>query len=97
MRERVLGTMMSKPTENIVEFPLLKEVNADEATQIAMRIGAKQGIILFECPCGCGKVKSIEIGEPSVRDLLFFAENLRNYAMEEYIDEVESGGYDEIS
>ena len=84
-------------SENILEFPLIKEVDADEATQIAMRIGAKQGIILFECPCGCGKMKSINIGEPNVRDLLFYAENLRNYAMEEYIDEIESAETDEIS
>lgn len=83
-------------SENIVEFPLIKNVDADEGLAVALRLGAKQGVIIYECPCGCGKVKSLEIGEPNVRDLLFYAENLRNYAMEEYIDEVD-GEYDEIS
>ena len=81
---------------SVHEFPLMKTVDADEAKAVSERIGAKVGVLLFECPCGCGRVKCIEIGEPSVRDLVFYAENLKNYAMEGYVEEVE-GDVDEIS
>lgn len=93
---RLLIGTVSEMTDNVHEFPVLKDVNADEALEISKRIGASLGVLLFECPCGCGKVKSLEIGEPSVRDLLFYAKNLENYAMEQYVDEVE-GDIDEIS
>lgn len=84
-------------TSNIHEFPLLKTIDADEAQTLGARIGAKQGVLLFECPCGCGRIKCIEIGEPDVRDMLFYAKNLENYAMEEYVAEVEDVSEDEIS
>jgi hypothetical protein len=80
----------------VTEFPLIKTVDSDEAMTIAKRIGAKQGVLLFECPCGCGRIKCMEVGEPDVRDLLFYAKNLENYAMEEYVAEVEDVSEDEI-
>jgi len=82
---------------NVSEFPLIKTIDADESLQIASRLGAKQGVLLFECPCGCGRIKCMEVGEPSHRDLLFYAKNLENYAMEEYVAEVEDVSEDEIS
>jgi len=81
---------------NVSEFPLLKTVDSDEAMTIAIRLGAKQGVLLFECPCGCGRIKCMEVGEPSHRDLLFYAKNLENYAMEEYVAEVEDVSEDEV-
>ena len=73
----------------ITNFPLIKIIDGDEALAIAERLGAKQGVLIYDCPCGCGKVKVIYIGEPDVRDLLFYCKNLENYAMEEYIEEIE--------
>ena len=82
--------------ENVAEFPLLKTLDADEAVAVAKRIGAKLGVVLFECPCGCGKIKCIEIGEPDARDMILYAENLRGYAMDVYVDEIEGASLDEI-
>lgn len=76
-------------TDNVHEFPLIKVVNGHEAVLIAERLNAKCGVIVYDCPCGCGRVKVIEIGEPSTRDLLFYAENLRNHTMEEYCEAIE--------
>jgi len=75
--------------DNIHEFPLIKAIDADEGITVALRLGAKTGVIVYDCPCGCGRVKCIEIGEPDTRDMLFYAENLRNYAMEEYCEAIE--------
>lgn len=74
---------------NVHEFPLIKVINGEEALNIALRLNAKCGVIIYDCPCGCGRVKVIEIGEPSIRDILFYAENLRNYTMEEYVASLE--------
>jgi len=74
--------------DNVTQFPVLKPLNGEEAKVTAERLGAEVGVILFYCPCGCGRIKSLEIGEPSTGDLLLFAENLRNFAMDEYIEEV---------
>lgn len=82
---------------NIHEFPVLKTLDGEEALQIAERIGAKQGVIVFDCPCGCGRVKCIEIGEPDHRDMLFYAEHLRGYTMEEYCDAIEESEGGEVS
>lgn len=76
-------------SENIVELPVVKVLTGHEAVQIAERLNAKTGVIIYDCPCGCGRVKLIEIGEPDTRDLLFYAENLRNHTMEEYCEDVE--------
>lgn len=76
-------------SENIVELPVIKVLTGDEALSIAERLNAKTGVIVYDCPCGCGRVKLIEIGEPSTRDLLFYAENLRNHTMEEYCEALE--------
>lgn len=85
-------------SENIVEFPVIKELDGDEALTIALRLKAQRGVIVYDCPCGCGRVKCIEIGEPSHRDMLFYAEHLRGYTMEEYCDMIdEEAGSDEIS
>lgn len=75
--------------QNVHEFPLIKVVSGEEALTIAERLGAKTGVIVYDCPCGCGRVKCIEIGEPDTRDMLFYAENLRNYTMEEYCEAIE--------
>lgn len=75
--------------DNVIEFPLIKTVNADESLTIASRLGAQTGVLIFDCPCGCGRVKVIEIGEVDNRDMLFYAENLRNYTMEEYCEAIE--------
>ena len=76
-------------TDNVHEFPLIKVINGEEALQIAERLNAQTGVIVYDCPCGCGRVKVIEIGEPSIRDILFYAENLRNHSMEEYVTALE--------
>ena len=70
----------------LIEFPVFKELNGDEAIAIGERLGAKNGLVVFDCPCGCGRVTSIEIGSPTARDILFWAENLKAQALE---DEVE--------
>lgn len=81
---------------NPIEFPVIKTLTGDEALSIAERLGAKTGVIVYDCPCGCGRVKCIEIGEPDTRDMLFYAENLRNYTMEEYVAEIEDSESGEV-
>jgi len=73
----------------VTEFPVLKILTADEAIAVSQRLGAKRGVIMYDCPCGCGKIDTIYIGEPNVRDLLFYAKNLENYAMVEYCEDIE--------
>jgi hypothetical protein len=73
-------------TKNVTEFPVIKDLNGEEALSIAGRLGAKKGVVIFECPCGCGKIKVIDIGEPSHRDMLFYAEHLKGYSVNEYCD-----------
>ena len=79
----------------IAEFPLIKNVDSDEALAVAERQGAKLGVLMFEDPCGSGRIKVIEIGEPDAKDILLWAKNLEAFAMEMYLDEVEA--FDEIS
>ena len=85
---------MTQQDDNVAEFPVIKNLTGEEAVNTALRLGAKCGVIVYDCPCGCGRVKCIEIGDPSHRDLLFYAEHLRGYTMEEYcdmLDEADSG------
>ena len=79
---------------NVHEFPLIIVVNGEEALQIAERFNAQTGVIVYDCPCGCGRLKCIEIGKPSHRDMLFYAEHLRGYTIKEYcnmLEEADSG------
>lgn len=77
-------------SDNICEFPLLKTVTVDEARSVAERIGAANGVVMWECPCGCGKVQCIHIGEPTLKDLMFFAEILKSQTLEDYLEEIDA-------
>lgn len=81
---------MTDHPNNVYQFPPLKPMTQEEATQLSERMGAKTGAIIYDCPCGCGNVVVIEIGEPSGRDLLWYAEKLKNHVMiEELTDGIE--------